>query len=46
MPGQLGNKTSTFKNLKIVRHVENSDFILLKGQVPGYANSIVCLKVL
>jgi large subunit ribosomal protein L3 len=46
MPGQLGNKMSTFKNLKIVKHVENSDFILLKGQVPGYANSIVCLKVL
>jgi large subunit ribosomal protein L3 len=41
MPGQMGNKQVTIKNLKILDVRPEMDIIALKGAVPGSRNSII-----
>jgi len=41
MPGRMGNQNVTVKNLKIVDVRPEMDLVLVKGAVPGAANSLV-----
>jgi len=41
MPGRMGNQDVTVKNLKIVDVRPEMDLVLVKGAVPGAANSLV-----
>jgi large subunit ribosomal protein L3 len=44
MPGRLGNKTVTVKNLKIVRVLKDKNVVLISGAVPGREDSIITVK--
>ena len=44
MPGRHGNKTTTVKNLKIVKVFEDKNIVLISGAVPGTKNSIIVVK--
>jgi len=44
MPGQLGNKRSTVKNLKIVEIDPNDRLVCVKGGIPGSNGSDVVIK--
>jgi len=41
MPGRLGNKTVTVKNLKIVKILEDKNIVLISGAIPGRRNSLI-----
>lgn len=44
LPGQMGGKRVTVKNLKIVKVNEEENLIYLRGAVPGARNSFVALR--
>lgn len=44
MPGRMGGKRVTVKNLKIVKVNEEENLIYLRGAVPGARNSYVALR--
>jgi large subunit ribosomal protein L3 len=44
MPGQMGNKNVSVRNLEIVDVREDENLILVKGQVPGAKNSILTIS--
>ena len=44
LPGQMGNKRVTVKNLKVVMVNEEENLIYLKGAVPGARNSYIALR--
>ncbi|MFP4212587.1 MAG: 50S ribosomal protein L3 [Desulfohalobiaceae bacterium] len=44
MPGQLGNKNVSVRNVEIVDVREDENLILVKGQVPGAKNSILTIS--
>jgi large subunit ribosomal protein L3 len=44
MPGQLGNATTTIKNLKIVEIQPESNLVVVKGAIPGGKGQDVILK--
>ena len=44
LPGHMGNKNRAMKNLEIVRVVEDSKMLLVKGSVPGKAGSLVFIR--
>ena len=41
MPGQMGNKTQTVQNLKIVEVNVDQGYMLIKGSIPGSKNGFV-----
>lgn len=45
MPGQMGNKRVTVKNLEVVDVIEDKNLILVKGAVPGSKGGIVTIRV-
>ena len=45
MPGQMGNKKVTVKNLKVVEINNEGNFICLKGAVPGFNGTDVLIKI-
>ncbi len=44
MPGRMGNKTITVKNLKIVKVLEDKNIVLISGAVPGTRNSLITVS--
>ncbi len=44
MPGQMGNKRVTVKNLEVVQIIEEKNLILVKGAVPGSKGGIVTIR--
>jgi large subunit ribosomal protein L3 len=44
MPGRLGNRTVTVKNLKIVKVLEDKNVVLISGAVPGRKNSLITVR--
>lgn len=44
LPGQMGNKRVTVKNLEIVKVDDEENLIYIKGAVPGARNSYVALR--
>jgi large subunit ribosomal protein L3 len=44
MPGRLGSKTVTVKNLKIVKVFKDENIVLISGAVPGTKNSLIVVK--
>ncbi|MFO8033359.1 MAG: 50S ribosomal protein L3 [Desulfohalobiaceae bacterium] len=44
MPGQMGNKNVSVRNLEIVDVREDENLILVKGQVPGAKNSVLTIS--
>jgi large subunit ribosomal protein L3 len=44
MAGQLGNKQSTTKHLKVVRVDLDRNLLLVNGDVPGHKNSLVLVR--
>lgn len=44
MPGQMGNKRVTVKNLKIVQVDGENDLVLVRGAIPGARNSLVLVR--
>ncbi len=44
MPGRMGNKKVTVRNLKIIKLDASKNLLFLKGQVPGAKNSWVMIK--
>ena len=44
MPGQMGNKRHTERNLKVVRVDPERNLIFLRGAVPGARNSLVFIR--
>lgn len=45
LPGRMGNRRVTVKNLKIVDIVKEKNLILLKGAVPGSRGSLLELRI-
>lgn len=45
MPGQMGNKQRTVKNLTVVRVEEEKSRLFLRGAVPGPAGGIVSVRM-
>lgn len=45
MPGQMGNKRVTVRNLKVVRVDEEQNLILVCGAVPGNKNGLVIVRM-
>ena len=41
MPGQMGDKRATIKNLEVIEIDKDKNLLLVKGSVPGSRNSIV-----
>ena len=46
MPGQMGNKRHTVRNLQVVRVDAERNLIFLRGAVPGARNSLVEIRKL
>jgi large subunit ribosomal protein L3 len=46
LPGQMGNKTATVRNLEVVRVIPDQNLILIKGAVPGGKNGLVTISAL
>lgn len=44
MPGQMGNKRVTVKNLEVIDILEDKNLILVKGAVPGSKGGILTLR--
>ncbi len=44
LPGRMGGKRVTIKNLQVVKIVEEENLIYLRGAVPGARNSYVALR--
>lgn len=44
MPGHMGNRRSTVKNLKVVSVEPEQSLILIEGPVPGHRNSLVLVR--
>jgi len=44
MPGQMGSKRITTKNLEVVQIIEDKNLILVKGAVPGSKGGIVVIR--
>ena len=44
MPGQMGNKKVTTKNLEVVQIIEDKNLILVKGAVPGSKGGLVYIR--
>ena len=44
MPGQMGNRKVTTKNLVVVRVIEDKNLLLVKGCVPGSKGGIVVIR--
>lgn len=44
MPGRMGGETKTVQNLVFVKYDETKNVVLIKGNVPGAANSYVVIK--
>jgi large subunit ribosomal protein L3 len=44
MPGQMGNKKVTVKNLTVVQVNHEAGLVLVKGGVPGAKNGLVTIK--
>ena len=45
MPGQMGNKRVTVRNLQVVRVDEEQNLILVRGAVPGAKNGLVIVRM-
>jgi large subunit ribosomal protein L3 len=41
MPGRMGNRTTTVKNLKIVKVFEDNNIVLISGAIPGRRNTLI-----
>jgi large subunit ribosomal protein L3 len=41
MPGRMGNRTVTVKNLKIVKVFEDNNVVLISGAIPGRKNTLI-----
>lgn len=44
MPGQMGNKRITVQNIRVVDVIPEKNLLLLRGGVPGPANSYLMIK--
>lgn len=44
MPGQMGNKRTTVKNLEVVRVDGDQNRLMVRGAVPGPAGGFVCVR--
>jgi large subunit ribosomal protein L3 len=44
LPGQMGNKRITVRNLKVVRIDTDRNLVLVEGSVPGAPNSFVVIR--
>jgi large subunit ribosomal protein L3 len=44
LPGRMGNKKVTIKNLKVVKIEEEKNLIYIKGSIPGAINSWTFIK--
>jgi large subunit ribosomal protein L3 len=44
MAGQLGNKTSTIKKLKIIQVNATENILVIKGSVPGKVGNLLSIK--
>ncbi|MDE7240113.1 MAG: 50S ribosomal protein L3, partial [Lachnospiraceae bacterium] len=44
MPGHMGNKKVTIKNLEVVRVDADKNLLLVKGSVPGPKKSLITIK--
>jgi large subunit ribosomal protein L3 len=44
MPGRMGGETATVVGLRVVRVIPEENLILIKGGVPGKANSFLKIK--
>ena len=44
MPGQYGNTRVTTQNLEVIRYLEDQNFLLLKGAVPGPNGGVVLIQ--
>ena len=44
LPGRMGGKRVTVKNLQIVKVDEEENLIYLRGAVPGARNSMIALR--
>ena len=44
MPGQMGNKKITTKNLEVVQVIEDKNLLLVKGAVPGAKGGLVFIR--
>lgn len=44
MPGQMGNKSRTTQNLRVVKVIPEKNLLLVKGSVHGYNGSLVAVR--
>ncbi len=44
MPGHMGNKKVTVKNIRVVAIEQEQSLLLVDGAVPGHKNSLVCVR--
>jgi large subunit ribosomal protein L3 len=44
MPGQMGGKKATVRNLEVVRVDAEKNLLLIKGAVPGPKKAMVTIK--
>jgi large subunit ribosomal protein L3 len=44
MPGHMGNKKVTVKNVRVVAIEPEQSLLLVGGAVPGHKNSLVCVR--
>ncbi|MEW6104679.1 MAG: 50S ribosomal protein L3, partial [bacterium] len=44
MPGRMGGKMVTMRNLKVVKVIAEKNLILIKGAIPGPINGLVVIK--
>ena len=44
MAGHMGNERTTVQNLKVVRVDEEMQVLMVKGAIPGPAQSVVIVK--
>ena len=44
MPGQLGNKQETKRNLQVIAVDTERNLLLVKGSVPGHKNGVVTIR--
>jgi large subunit ribosomal protein L3 len=44
MPGRLGNKSITVKNLKIVKVLKDKNVVLISGAIPGRIDTIITVR--
>jgi len=43
MAGQLGNKTTTIKNLKVIQINSQENILVIKGSVPGKPGNLLSI---